>query len=44
MHEVTNGPFDRRLTEYAPFAPDEQNPKLIKDYEQRLSLQLVAYD
>jgi len=44
MHEVTNGPFDRRLTEYAPFAPDEQDPELIKDYEQRLSLQLVAYD
>lgn len=44
MHEVTNGPFDRELTEYAPFAPDEKDLELIKNYEQRLSLQLVAYD
>ena len=43
MHEVTNGPFDRRLTEYAPFAPDEDDPESIKDYGQRLELQLAAH-
>ena len=42
MHEVTNGPFDRRLTEYAPFAPGEDNPASINDYGRRLALQLAA--
>ena len=43
MHEVTNGPFDRRLTEYAPFAPGEEDPELIDDYVQWLTLQLANH-
>jgi len=43
IHEVTNGPFDRRLTEYAPFAPSEENFDLIRDYRQRLELQLSIH-
>lgn len=43
MHEVTNGPFDRRLTEYAPFAPGEEDPESINDYGRRLIVQLAAY-
>ena len=43
MHEVTNGPFDRRLTEYAPFAPGEENVEVINDYGRRLALQLAAH-
>jgi len=42
MHEVTNGPFDRRLTEYAPFAPGEDDPESINDYGRRLTLQLAV--
>jgi cupin fold WbuC family metalloprotein len=44
MHEVTNGPFDRRLTEYAPFAPGEEDPELVIDYGVRLALQLTSYE
>ena len=43
VHEVTNGPFDRRLTEYAPFAPGEENVEVINDYGRRLALQLAAH-
>ena len=43
MHEVTNGPFDRRLTEYAPFAPGEEDPALIDDYSGWLTLQLATH-
>lgn len=43
MHEVTNGPFDRRSTEYAPFAPGEEDPKSINDYCRRLTVQLSAH-
>ena len=43
MHEVTNGPFDRRLTEYATFAPGEDDPESINDYGRRLALQLAAH-
>lgn len=43
MHEVTNGPFDRRLTEYAPFAPGEEDPESINDYGRRLTVQLAAH-
>ena len=37
LHEVTNGPFDPRLTEFAPFAPAEEELKEVRNYMNRLS-------
>ena len=42
LHEVTNGPFDRSLPEYAPLARREDDPESINDYVRRLALKLAA--
>lgn len=44
IHEVTNGPFDRCLTEYAPFAPGEEDFESIIDYGRRLTVQLTEHE
>lgn len=37
MHEVTNGPFDRQLTEFAPFAPGEDDSAAVAAYRTQLA-------
>jgi cupin fold WbuC family metalloprotein len=36
IHEVTEGPFDRADTEFAPWAPDEQEAEAVLRYTRRL--------
>lgn len=41
LHEVTNGPFDRRLTEYASFAPEESDHAAAAAYRVRIAEQVL---
>jgi cupin fold WbuC family metalloprotein len=41
LHEVTNGPFDRRLTEFAPFAPEESDHAAAAAYRMRIAEQVL---
>lgn len=43
LHEVTNGPFDRRLTEFAPFAPDESDHAAAQAYRARIAEQVQRF-
>jgi cupin fold WbuC family metalloprotein len=43
IHEVTNGPFDRRLTEFAPFAPGEDDPAAVAAYYTQLAGRIHRY-
>ena len=37
MHEVTNGPFDRNETVFAPWAPEEDDVEAIDAFQQRVA-------
>ncbi len=41
MHEVTNGPFDRKLAEFASFSPEEGEPEAVAKYSQQLAQQVA---
>lgn len=43
LHEVTNGPFDRELTEFALFAPGEEDPMALDSYRMRLVQQVDSH-
>ena len=43
VHEVTNGPFSRDGTEFAPFAPAEDKPEEASAYMKRVSMQVDAF-
>ncbi len=43
VHEVTNGPFDKRQTILAPFAPDEHDTPASLDYRERLASELARF-
>src|SRR5579871_6304546 len=40
VHETTNGPFDRRETQFAPWSPDEDDPEAGRGYLADLHRQL----
>ncbi len=42
MHEVTNGPFLREQTVFAPWAPDEADAAAAEGYRRRLAERLAA--
>lgn len=40
FHEVTNGPFVRSETTFAPWAPDESDPAVVQAFMDRIKRQL----
>lgn len=40
MHEVTNGPFNHQLNEYALFSPSEGDIELVAKYSRQLAQQI----
>ena len=43
MHEVTNGPFERNMTDYAPFAPRDTDPIRAVEYNRHLLSEIQAF-
>jgi len=43
VHEVTNGPFDRDQTVFAPFAPNEDRGDEARNYINQVSMQVAKY-
>lgn len=43
VHEVTNGPFSRDGTVFAPFAPAENRAEEARDYIKRVTGQVTAF-
>ena len=37
IHEITNGPFNRRDSIFAPLAPDEEDKESIKKFFKKIS-------
>jgi len=43
IHEVTNGPFDRDRTVFAPFAPAEDQVDQVKKYMSEIAASIARY-
>jgi hypothetical protein len=43
VHEITNGPFLRGVTHFAPFAPEESDASGIADYLRRLLSRVASF-
>ena len=43
FHEITNGPFDRRTTLFAPWAPDESDAQVVTNFRAGLELRLKNF-
>ena len=42
IHEITNGPFDVKMSDFAPFSPEEGD-SIVSDYIDRLKLQVHTW-
>ena len=42
IHEITNGPFDLKMSDFAPFSPVEGD-SIVSDYIYRLKLQVQTW-